>query len=424
MTANTSDRRFAELDQRFRELPWLPYLALGLALLLNALTQRPPAGTFEVTAAIAVAAATFNAWMTTRRPDPPRSQWTARVYVFGLTAFAAALSLRSPWFGFFSYLGFPYTARYLTGIWREASFVAVSMVFAITQVGGLHPVTTSRVVIWALVVCLDLALTATTSVWMEQRLARRRAAAELAEANQRREEIAAENIGLQTQLLTQAREAGVLAERQRLAREIHDTLAQGLTGIVTQLEAAQRTGDPAEHQRRIANAKQLARDGLAEARRSVQALRPQALDGARLPDALAAEVARWSATSGVGAEVTTTGESRPLHPEVEVALLRVAQEALANVGKHAGASHAGVTLSYMEDVVTLDIRDDGAGFDAARPAAGAADGAAGTGRTGGFGLTTMRQRVERLAGQLEIESEPGWGTAVSATVPAIPGGAA
>ncbi|HEY6294221.1 MAG TPA: ATP-binding protein, partial [Streptosporangiaceae bacterium] len=143
-----------------------------------------------------------------------------------------------------------------------------------------------------------------------------------------------------------------------------------------------------------------------------------------LPEALAAEVTRWSATSGVAAEVETTGEARALHPEVEVTLLRVAQEALANVARHAGASRAGVTLSYMEDVVTLDVRDDGVGFtvkangDQAAP--GEADGSGSPAQGGGFGLIAMRQRVNRLAGQLEIESEPGAGTAVSASVPAIP----
>jgi signal transduction histidine kinase len=105
-----------------------------------------------------------------------------------------------------------------------------------------------------------------------------------------------------------------------------------------------------------------------------------------------------------------------------VTLLRVAQEALANVARHAGASRAGITLSYMEDVVTLDVRDDGVGFSV--PANG--DGTAATGEAnrsppqGGFGLIAMRQRVNRLAGQLEIESEPGAGTAVSASVPAMP----
>ena len=208
-----------------------------------------------------------------------------------------------------------------------------------------------------------------------------------------------------------------------MAREIHDTLAQGLTGIITQLEAAQQTGNDAERERRIGNAKRLARDSLAEARRSVQALRPQALENSRLPDALAGEVARWSATSGVAAEVETTGDARALHPEVEVTLLRVAQEALANVAKHADASRAGVTLSYMEDVVSLDVRDDGAGFNPSAPShESRANGSSANGSPAGsgFGLIAMRQRVDRLAGQLEIESEPGAGTAVSASLPAIP----
>jgi signal transduction histidine kinase len=115
----------------------------------------------------------------------------------------------------------------------------------------------------------------------------------------------------------------------------------------------------------------------------------------------------------VAAEVTTTGAARPMHPEVEVALLRTVQEALANVAKHAGACRVGLTLSYMEDLVTLDVRDDGTGFE---PSAVRANGHG----AGGFGLTAMRQRVQRLAGTFAVESEPGAGTAVSASVPAVP----
>jgi DNA-binding NarL/FixJ family response regulator/anti-sigma regulatory factor (Ser/Thr protein kinase) len=115
-------------------------------------------------------------------------------------------------------------------------------------------------------------------------------------------------------------------------------------------------------------------------------------------------VERWSDLHEVRAEVTTTGTARPLHPEVEVALLRTAQEALANVAKHAKASRVMLTLSFLADLVTLDIRDDGVGFDPEEVRRG---------DDGGFGLTVMRQRVGRLAGTLEIESEPGAGTAVS-----------
>jgi signal transduction histidine kinase len=106
-----------------------------------------------------------------------------------------------------------------------------------------------------------------------------------------------------------------------------------------------------------------------------------------------------------------------MHADVEVTLLRTAQEALANVAKHAKANRVGLTLSYMEDLVTLDVRDDGIGFD---PNVRRVNGSG----NGGFGLTGMRQRVQRLSGRLAIESEPGGGTAVSATVPAIPAGGA
>jgi signal transduction histidine kinase len=235
---------------------------------------------------------------------------------------------------------------------------------------------------------------------------------ELAEANEKLEATLAENAGLHAQLLAQAREAGVLDERQRMAGEIHDTLAQGLTGIITQLQAAdQLRNRPDEARRHLDAAARLARESLAEARRSVQALRPQPLEDARLPDALGDVVGRWSTVTGVTAEVATTGTARPLHPDIEVALLRTAQEALANVAKHADAQRVRLTLSYMEDLVTLDVRDDGVGFDPGQPRA---DG------DGGFGLTAMRRRLDRVAGALEIESEPGGGTAVSASVPAIP----
>ena len=173
-----------------------------------------------------------------------------------------------------------------------------------------------------------------------------------------------ENAGLHAQLVAQAREAGITDERQRIAGEIHDTIAQGLTGVITQLEAANQVkSDPAELQRRLDNATNLARESLAEARRSMRAILPAPLEGRQLADAVADEAARWSSLNRVPTEVTTTGETQSLHPEVEVTVLRVAQEALANVAKHADASRVGVTLSYMGDIVTIDVKDNGTGFE-------------------------------------------------------------
>ncbi len=427
MTVRTPDSGLELLEQRYERLAHvIVYVLLAVPLIPYVLSQKPSSGAVGITAGVAVAAAAWVTWMDILHPAWLERRWLVGVYVTGLVAFIAVLTIRSPWYAFFTWIGFLYAFRLLTGAWRWVAAAVVAVFFAMAQDGGFHRPTASAVVIWLLLACVDVGLVGFFIMLgvrtAEQNQARKGMIAELAEANQRLEEIMAQNTGLQAQLLTQAREAGAGDERQRMAREIHDTLAQGLTGIVTQLEAAQQTASDAERERRIDNAKRLARDSLAEARRSVQALRPQALEGSRLPEALAAEVTRWSATSGVAAEVETTGEARALHPEVEVTLLRVAQEALANVARHAGASRAGVTLSYMEDVVTLDVRDDGVGFSV--PANG--DGPAATGEAngsppqGGFGLIAMRQRVNRLAGQLEIESEPGAGTAVSASVPAIP----
>jgi signal transduction histidine kinase len=414
VTVRTPDSGLESLERRYESIMQVvPYLVLAVPILPYVLSQSPSAGAAGITAGIAVAAGAWITWFTVLRPGWADRCWLMRLYCVGLLAFIAALTARSPWYGFFTWYGFLTAFRYLAGAWRWAACAAVALIFGVDQGGGFHRLTVSQVVIWLVLGCVDVVLVGLFVLLgaksEEQNLARKGMIADLAQANQRLEEMMAENTGLQAQLLTQAREAGAGDERQRMAREIHDTLAQGLTGIITQLEAAQQTGHDAERDRRIGNATRLARDSLAEARRSVQALRPQALEDARFPDALAQEVARWSATSGVPAEVKTTGDAMTMHPEVEVTLLRVAQEALANVAKHAAATHAWVTLSYMGDVVTLDVRDDGAGF-------------AGPGRSesgGGFGLIAMRQRVNRLAGQLEIESEPGAGTAVSASLPAI-----
>jgi signal transduction histidine kinase len=149
----------------------------------------------------------------------------------------------------------------------------------------------------------------------------------------------------------------------------------------------------------------------------VAALGPRELEDSRLPDAVADLAARWTRASGVPVRVETTGEPRPILADTEITLFRVAQEALANVAKHAGAGKVAVTLSYLEDEVMLDVRDNGSGFDAdaVSERAASADGT-------GFGLRGIRQRLARVGGTLAIESAPGEGTAVNAIVPALADG--
>ncbi|MBA3414115.1 MAG: sensor histidine kinase [Chloroflexia bacterium] len=213
------------------------------------------------------------------------------------------------------------------------------------------------------------------------------------------------------ELAVAERQAGVLRERQRLAREIHDTLAQGFIGIVTHLEAAEPALPPDAETARwhLDQARRSAREGLAEARRLVRALRPEILEQGSLAEAVIRLTAGWGALSGVAATATVTGIPRPLHAEVEITLLRATQEALANVRRHAAAACVSVTLSYMEDQIALDIHDDGVGFDPATVGAGE-----------GYGLVAMGDRATELGGTLTVESEPEGGTTVAVTLPAVP----
>lgn len=215
------------------------------------------------------------------------------------------------------------------------------------------------------------------------------------------------------ELAAAERQAGVLQERQRLSHEIHDTLAQGFISIVIHLEAAEQSMDQdvAKTRQHLTAARYTARENIAQARRVVQDLRPEALEIASLPEAITQTVNQWTAECSVLAGVHVTGEIRQLHPTVEVTLLRGLQEALANVRKHAQASQVIVTLSYMSDVVVLDVQDDGIGLwgktAVSSPTA-----------SGGFGLTAMRERVAQLNGTLLIESEPGEGTTLVMELPA------
>ncbi|WP_341870247.1 sensor histidine kinase, partial [Streptomyces albidochromogenes] len=231
--------------------------------------------------------------------------------------------------------------------------------------------------------------------------------------SERRRELIDELLATREDLAAAERTAGTLAERERLAREIHDTLAQGLSSIQLLLRAAERVlpaGDPAAAH--VRQARETAQDNLAEARRFVRALTPPGLEH----DSLAAALERLcAATPGCAVRFGVSGTPVRLPTPYEVALLRVAQSALANTVRHAAATRAEITLSFMETSVALDVVDDGAGFDPSAPRPGSG---------GGFGLPAMRARARTLGGTLSVESAPGRGTAVAITLPLPPEGPA
>jgi signal transduction histidine kinase len=204
-----------------------------------------------------------------------------------------------------------------------------------------------------------------------------------------------------------SRTAAIVAERNRLARDIHDTLAQGFTGVIVQLEAAEdarlRGLEPesVEHLRR---AQALARESLQEARRSVRALRPQALDGSTLCAALESLVKQTTHGTEIGTEFLVVGEPRPLVASFEENLYRICQELLTNVVRHARAERVVARISFEPSEVRLDVRDDGIGFDRSR-------------HTDGHGLIGVRERVEELGGQLALRTSVGAGTTIMVYLP-------
>ncbi|MYW93032.1 sensor histidine kinase [Amycolatopsis rubida] len=389
----------------------LAWVLLIVPTLLSALSDQA-AEHRNTTLLLAGGAAVWLGLTTVALRGKLRDHPLAAVAIFaGVVTFGSILQYREAYFLIFMVYGFFAAMRMKPMLVAFLGVGITSLLINTMTLGGpLHALSVSPGIWGTVVVVQTVAIGGGGALFAavgRQSQERKQALEQLAAAE-------AENRGLQRQLLAQAREAGVLDERQRLSQEIHDTLAQGFTGIITQLEAAaQARADAAEWERHLAAATQLARENLTAARRSVAALHPEPLETATLPEALA-EVARlWSERTGVPAEFSATGTAVPLHPELEATLLRVTQEALSNVAKHARASRAGITLSYLGDEVILDARDDGVGFDPAHPPTPPS-------AEGGHGLPGMRQRAERLAGTLHVESEPGGGTAISARLPAIP----
>ncbi|MFI5875578.1 sensor histidine kinase [Streptomyces sp. NPDC051445] len=268
-------------------------------------------------------------------------------------------------------------------------------------------------------------------------------------------------------LAASERQAGVLAERQRLSAEIHDTVAQGLSSQRMLLQAAERVwaSDPDTAREHLREASEISSRGLAEARRFVHDLAPAGLAAHTLPDALAVLAERES-RPGLAVQYRLDGDPVPLPERVEAALLRIAQGALANVREHAAATRCVLTLTCQDDLVSLDIADNGRGFGPSRPEgtdgrgrAGGPDGTRGSrgpggpgspggpsgaggphagrpgsgyassgsstprtapvperDRTRGHGLPAMRIRARQVGGTLSVESAPGEGTVVTVAV--------
>jgi len=201
--------------------------------------------------------------------------------------------------------------------------------------------------------------------------------------------------------------AAVLEERNRLARDIHDSLAQGLTGVIVQIGAAKKAfaqAAPADAHQHIHRAEEAARESLGEARRSIKALRPLALENGDLRIVIPDLMQRMTAGTKLRTEFKINGEPTTIHPLVEENLLRIQQEMLTNAVKHSKATLITSTLSFFGNNIQLEVRDDGIGFNP-------------SGKHDGYGLIGIRERVHQMSGQLTIKAAPAGGTCLCVVVP-------
>jgi signal transduction histidine kinase len=247
---------------------------------------------------------------------------------------------------------------------------------------------------------ISLVVSSLMGIWIDRVIAQSQQRADLIEElESTRDELAAAH-----------HTAGVMAERERMAREIHDTLAQGMTSIVMLAQTASvelQRGGADSVARRLSAIEDTARENLAEARALVAAFTPVALSEATLTEVLRRQAERFAAETGVDVQVSLDmpdEEVTALPQGQQVVLLRAAQEALANVRKHAGARSVLITLTMSADGVGIEISDDGNGFEPAAPASG-------------YGLAAMRGRVEESGGTVQVDSAPGRGTRIQVLIP-------
>jgi signal transduction histidine kinase len=362
-------------------------------LLLAYATIEATTGASQSTASKAVRlalAAALGVWYWTWLVARSRTPRRDLVYLVGAVGLWAPLIALDP---VFLNLGFGVLAPFCLHDLRHGAAVVLVVtagwIWQLTQEGGAVP--------WPAViaVCVFAAGTLLSVAYIGTIVRQSRERQRLIEQLQ----------ATRAELAAAERQAGTLAERQRLARDLHDTLTLGFASVVLLLEAAEESlasGRPVD--RHIEQALRSARDNLAESRRVVWALRPRPLAEQPLSQALQELTGRLGEETGLRSETVVTGTTRPLPAHAEEALLRIVQEALANVRKHAAASRVTVTLSYLDDLTMLDVHDDGIGFEHAATVAAAG---------AGLGLHAMAERVAALGGSLAVESAPGEGATIA-----------
>ena len=361
----------------------LGFAVLLVASLVRYIMRHSPADNLLVLGLAAAASLLYAAVAVLARRGRPGLRW-----MFTLVAVWAVLVVAAPSFAWCSFALFFLCRSALAG---TAAYIAAGTTAAATAAGLFRLSGGTDLAMLLGPVAVGLMLTLVYDRIQHDAEEQRRLNAEVSLA--------------QDQLAASERRAGTIAERERVSREIHDTVTQGLASSLLLLEAADRSWPAPGAQADLRQATALLRINLSETRSLVHDLASPGIDATPLPDALCLAARQYVP----GATLLVTGEPRQVPPEVRHALLRVAQSAVSNIALHADARTAAVTVGFLPDSVTLDIYDDGAGFDpsAATPPSNA----------GGYGLRAMRQRVEQLGGSFSVQSAPGEGTIVAAQLP-------
>ncbi|UVY83001.1 sensor histidine kinase [Brachybacterium sp. NBEC-018] len=397
--ASSPARLFTAPTTSGRFVVWLPPLLLVVSWLLGLmtvgfwLTAEQITWALVPTGVLLVLRALLEALLARTGPGSPA---LGVLYVLHLLLLVVLTAL-NPLASVYAFVGYLDGPRFVSGAAVPAVLVATAFLSALGQVGG--PASAASVpLIYGGLVAVNLLIAGAMSYLSWER---ERTIAQREEALAERDRTAQDNARLQQELVDRAHDRGVSAERERLSREIHDTVAQGLVGVIRQLEAV-GDGLGAAEGERVRRAEEAARDCLVEARRAVEALSPHQLDGARASEALGGIVARWARTHRVVA--TFDADDAPAEVAHGPVMLRVAQEALANVARHAGAGTVAVTFGSTARGQLLRVQDDGRGFSASTAVAG-------------HGLQNMRERLREVGGTLTVTSAPGEGCTVSAEVP-------
>jgi signal transduction histidine kinase len=372
-----------------------------VVIVLSALIDGPDTILIHTLASALLAVYLGGSLMAHLKPDAVRaSPWTTRLWLGALSLIWLALLWLTADAAF---IVFPLFFLYLQLLPSRAAVLAVVASTGLAVVAiGLHSTFTVGGVIGPMI-----GAGVAVAIGFGYRALYREA--------EERQQLITELVETRGELALAERAAGMLAERERLAREIHDTVAQGLSSIQLLLHAAERLDANRPGLEQLQLARQTAADSLVDTRRIIGELTPPALDDRTLPGALsrlADSTAETMRAAGTPAAVNFQLEGEPvtLPMSVNATLLRIAQGAIANVVRHARATRADLTLTYQIDSVSLDVVDDGVGFDPATASDEAGD---------SFGLRAIRQRVASLGGLLSVESAPGEGTALAVTIPIL-----